>query len=105
MGDQVRAGGERSGLTLEHGSNHARWCVPRKRLLAAEHFVQHAAEGKDVRTGVSRGPLQLLGRHVVQRAEEGPSAGQRSLRCELREPQAGDLDPWLSQTKIQQLRP
>ena len=76
----VRVGGERSWFVLEHCSDHACRRVPSKGAPARDHFVQHAPEAEHVRARVSLGPLQLLRRHVVQRAQERPRAGQRSLR-------------------------
>ena len=41
-----------------------------ERSPAGQHFVQHRAEGEQVRAGVDLRAAQLLGRHVRQRPEK-----------------------------------
>jgi hypothetical protein len=42
--------------------------MPLERAPAREHFVQHAPEREDVGATIHLLPLQLLGRHVLQRS-------------------------------------
>ena len=51
-----------------------------KRALARGHFIEHSAEGKNVVTGVSFFAFNLLGRHVLSRANDGARRGERSER-------------------------
>ena len=51
---------------------------PFERRPATEHLVKHATEGKQIRACVRWQTLELLGRHVVQRADD------RAGRCQLR---------------------
>ena len=50
-------------------------CVPPKRPRAAEHFVKHTAESKNVSAMVGRFAAHLLGRHVRWRAQQHAGLG------------------------------
>ena len=50
---------------------HPEWSRAAERPLPREHFVEHRAEGEDVRPSVNRKPLRLLGRHVRWRPQHG----------------------------------
>ena len=70
----------------------------RERALAGDHLVQHRAEGEDVGAGIDVVALQLLGRHVGQRAENLPVEGERRGRRLL-----GDAAGHLGQAEVEQL--
>ena len=70
--------------------------------LTGEQFVEHQAERKNVAAGVGGFRLQLLRRHVVQRADDLPLLGERLREVGflqqttlLREPEVEQLDPLL----------
>ena len=67
-------------------------------------YSTHPKANTSVRVS-TRTRLQLLGRHVLQRAEERPSAGQRALSRKLSDARANQLDTGLGEPKIQQLGP
>src|SRR4029453_10872752 len=50
--------------------DQARLRVAAKGSSPARHFVQHRAEGKDVRALIARCAFELLRRHVWQRAKK-----------------------------------
>ena len=63
------AHGQRLGLPV-HDVEHRRGEVALERLVVGEHFVQHQAHGEDVAAVVDRLAGDLLGRHVVHRADQ-----------------------------------
>lgn len=63
--------------------------VTRERRLAGEAFVQHAAEGVDVGSMVDGAALDLLGRGVVDRAEEESGPRQAGRGSPLHDPEVG----------------
>ena len=50
--------------------------LPRKRPLAAQHFVQHRAEAEDIAAGVRLLPAHLLRRHVAHGAHHRAGVGR-----------------------------
>ena len=58
--------------------------APVNARFAGDQLIQHQAECEDVAAGVGFAPLDLLRRHILQRAEDGAFAGERGLRCRLR---------------------
>jgi hypothetical protein len=76
---QRRGETERRRLALEDRRNHARRGLPVERAPAREHLVQHAPEAEDVAARVGVFAVQLLRRHVLQRAEN-LSFGRQSRR-------------------------
>ena len=80
-------GGERTGRLGEDPCDHRLRGVAGKRWLAAQHLVQHRAEGVDVGAGRDL-PLahRLLRAHVVRRAERHAGLGHpRTARLAGRE--------------------
>jgi hypothetical protein len=65
--------------------------VPHERWPAGQHLVQHGAEGVEVGPRVSETPERLLGRHVRDRADHRPLAGEsRTIECHS-QAEVGDL--------------
>ena len=86
LGEAVRttwssAGGARqvgwrpaAGRRHDDGRNQSRGGVSLEGAAAGQHLVEDAPERKDVGSGVHVPPLELLRRHVMQGAEDGPCA-------------------------------
>ncbi len=64
---------------LHDGTNQARLAFSLERSPPGHHFIEHRSEGKNVRAAVRFLPLELLGGHVLKRAEDGAFRGQGSL--------------------------
>ena len=60
------------------------WLLPGERLLPGHHLVEHAAEREDVGARVGLAALELLGRHVLERAEDRAARRQRLALLERR---------------------
>ena len=75
--DHRRRFRDRRRLVPQDRADQRRLALARERLLPRRHLVQHRAEGEDVRARVRLPALELLGRHVLERAEDGPALGQR----------------------------
>ncbi len=69
---------ERPGIAVQDGVEDDGLGVPLEGPVAGGHLVEHRAEREEVRARVGRQPARLLGRHVVDRAEDGP--GRRQIR-------------------------
>ncbi len=67
------------GLGGEDRSNQAGPAGSGKGWLPCRHFVEHFAEGKDIRARIRRLSLQLLGGHVLEGADDHASAGELGL--------------------------
>jgi len=67
------------GLGGEDRSNQAGPAGSGKGWLPCRHFVEHFAEGKDIRARIRRLSLQLLGGHVLEGADD--HAALVSLDC------------------------
>ena len=48
-------------------------------LLAGGHFVKRGAEGKNIAAGIGFAAIELLGRHVLKRADDGSLRGKRRV--------------------------
>ena len=104
-GQRLR-GGHRGRIALQDSRDQARLTLPREGLLARHHLVDDRAEREDVRAGVSLFPLELLGSHVLQRAEDGAFARQpRTLRRQPRHPDLATDRLQLRQPKVEELSP
>ena len=66
----------RYGLGLDDRGDEARRARAFECSAAGEHFVEHRAERKDVRAGIDRLALELLGGHVWKRPEDRAACGQ-----------------------------
>ena len=80
---------QRGRLVLQDRSDDARLAVAVEGPPAGQHLVQHGPEGEDVRASVDRLPVELLGRHVLQGAEQAAlrrqrGAGRRRRRVVVR---------------------
>ncbi len=67
--------GQRRGLLVQNGRDHSSGVWPFEGPAAGQHFIQHAPERKQVATGVGFFALQLLRRHILQRADDFALAG------------------------------
>ena len=56
-------------LALENRRGQARRALAVERLRAGEHFIEDGAKRENVGPGVRLEPFDLLGRHVLQRAQ------------------------------------
>ena len=75
-----------------------------KRLLACQHFIEHRPEREDIRPCVGFFPFDLLGRHVLEGAENGPLLGQRrGRRRQHRRRARGRRRATLRETEIEEL--
>ena len=74
--------GHRLRLARQDGRGERGLRALREGLLANRHLVEHRSQGEDVGAGVGRPALDLLRRHVRQRAEQCPFPRQvgRGLR-------------------------
>ena len=77
------------------GEHHRDVGVALVRLLAGQRLVEHAAEGVDVRGGRDLLRLDLLGRGVVDRADEDarPASARARRRRLLRDAEVHQVDP------------
>ena len=72
-----RQAGNRSRIFLEDRGDQAGLAFALEGPLCGQHLVQQGAEGEDVAARVGLLPLELLGRHVLKRADDHPLRGQR----------------------------
>ena len=107
-----RAGGverldrrDRRRFGVHDRADQARLALALERLLPGHHLVDDGAEREDVRARVSVFPFELLGCHVLQRAENralrgeaGGVVGMRT-RCRQRRERGG-----LREAEVEQLR-
>jgi hypothetical protein len=70
---------QRLRLVLQHAIEHGVQRVGVEGFAVGEQFVEDGAEGEDVGAGVGFLPFDLLGRHVVRRAEDHARAGHVGL--------------------------
>ena len=56
-------------IVLENGRQRLRHGAAPERIAAGEHFVEHRAEGEDVRPVIDRLAAHLFGRHVAGRTD------------------------------------
>ena len=61
----------------ENRGDQAGLALPVERPLSRGHLVQHSAEGEDVGTRIDLSVFDLLGRHVLERADDRSFLGQR----------------------------
>ena len=66
----------RHGSAVEDRFKDERRRLTSEREDAGHHFVQHYAEGKQVRAGIEFFSLRLFGRHIGDRAQGRTGAGQ-----------------------------
>ena len=92
-------------LTLEDCRDQARWRLTLERFSRGEHFVEHAAERKQIRPRVGFAAFHLLGRHVLERPENRALARDRVRRGRGYRQAADRLSQWpqLRETEIEQL--
>ena len=106
------AGIARARARTRGGSGVSRSCLPitttldgpSKARVPGEHLVEHAAERVDVGAPVDRIAGDLLGRHVLGRAEDGEAA-QRALllgRLAVASPRSA---PWRRRSRAASARP
>ncbi len=76
---QRLSGHDRLRLVLQDGADEAGLARRCEGALSRRHLVQHQRQGPDVRADVRFLPLDLLGGHVRQRAEQGALTRQRLL--------------------------
>ena len=74
------------------GVHHRDLGVPLERRPAGEALVEHAAERVDVRASVERQPLDLLGRGVLDGADEDPGPRQVGRARLLRDAEVRQVD-------------
>lgn len=80
LGGQVFAQiSQRARLFAQHVGQHRRVRVALEGALAAAHFVEHGAEGENIRTRIEWLGFRLLGRHVGRRADDDTGRGLRHL--------------------------
>ena len=72
-----RRHGHRRRVALEDRPDDARLAAALEGAPAGHHLVEHGAEREDVAARIDVAPLELLGRHVEQRAEDRARPGQR----------------------------
>ena len=87
---------DRPRLGRENGCHHARRGLALERAVAREQLVEHAAEREDVGARIDLARLDLLGRHVVRRADDRVRAGERGDAWPARPPPTGagpDITP------------
>ena len=65
---------------VHDGADETRVRLTLERFLAREHLVEHAAERKDVGPRVGLLTFELLGGHVLKRAQNGALRGDRGRR-------------------------
>jgi len=63
------------GVFLQNRGGHAQLALARESTLAGEHFVEDRAERKDVAARVEFPGFDLLGRHVLEGANDGALLG------------------------------
>jgi hypothetical protein len=68
---------DRLGFAVHDGGGQRGLILGEKGALAGEDFVEYAAEGENIRPGVGGLALQLLGSHVLQRADNGAFLRER----------------------------
>src|SRR5579872_1857786 len=61
------------GIAFENCRRQRDLTFPLKRSLTGSHLVKHSAEGEDVGAGVGFFAFDLLGRHVLDSADDGAS--------------------------------
>ena len=60
-------------LLVQNGAHRVGWRIAAKRPLAGQHLVEHGPRGKDVAAMIDGGAANLLGGHVADRADDGPT--------------------------------
>ena len=65
------------------GVDERELALPLERALSGQTFVEHAAERVDIGAAVDRTTSDLLGRDVVERADEAAVAGQAADRGDV----------------------
>ena len=104
----------RQGLAIQDGRNDAGRARAGKRPASGSHLVKHATVSEQITPGVDCGALELLRRHVLDRADHRPLRGEglcgRSADCTcvvfprgrrlFREPEVEDLGAGLDQHDV-----
>lgn len=67
-------------LVLQGGGDQAGVALRLERLPAGDHLVEHRPEREDVAARIGVEPFDLLGRHVLERAQDGSLHRQRRRR-------------------------
>ena len=101
---------ELRGFRLQNGSHDFDGGVAREGAFAANHFVQHGAEGKNVGTIIDLLAAYLLGSHVGRGAHHDAGLGLHGLRGKRQVRQSprlrrrgGSLCPSFGQSEVEQL--
>jgi len=95
-------GSDGGGIFFEDGGSHAELALAPESALASEHFVEDRAERKDVTAAVEFLAFDLLGRHVLDRANDGAVlSGGRTGGGERGG--AGESDCGLREAEVQEL--
>ena len=68
---------KRLGLPRQHAGDHTGGTSTGKRRSPGEHFIKHESNREDVGTPVRGEPLELLGRHVLDRTDQRTVDRQR----------------------------
>jgi hypothetical protein len=104
-GSRVGKRRERRRRGADDGRDDRRLTLPIERASAGEHLVQQHAEGVNIRTCVHLAALELLGRHVMERAEDRALTRERlCARDAVAEQTRAVGRGKLGQAEVQELR-
>jgi hypothetical protein len=92
------------GIFFEDGGSDAELALAPESPLASEHFVKDRAERKDVAAAVEFLAFDLLGRHVLERADDGAVFGDGRTGGDVGEGYgAGGSDGRLREAEVEEL--
>ena len=85
---------DRRRLFFGHGANRLNRRRSREGGLAGQHRVEQASKRKQIRPGIQRRGMGLLGTHITRRADDHALLGQVRIRCHRpRDAEVEQLDP------------